>query len=149
MNWCMGESHYCVSKHPLKGWHKFQMGTQFIIWMKPVGVSLWKAQLGLHFSRAELVTFLPNSRKRSKPFIFMACNVVFYYFFSMICNTTRVVARRDHDIQKQMKLKLFWIGHICISSLSSIFPLWLSVQQLAVCVNPEKPCRARGNPGGS
>lgn len=106
MNWCMGESHYCVSKLPLKGQHKLQVGTQFVIWMKPVGVSLWKAQLWLHFSKVEFAAFLPNSRTRSKPFIFMACNVFFYYFFSMACNT-RGAAQRDHDIQKQIKLKLY------------------------------------------
>lgn len=115
--------------------------------MKPAVVSLGEAQLGLHFSSVEFVAFSPK-QQQNKAFYFHGLQYVFLLFLSMASNT-RVVIRRDHDIQKQVNLKLFWIGPICISSPSSIFPLWLSVQQLTVCVNPEKTVRARGNPGGN
>lgn len=145
MNWCMGESHYCVPKHPLKGQHNLQMGTQFVIWMKPVGVSLWKAQLELHFSRVELVAFLPNSRTRSKPFIFMACNMVFYYFFSMACNTTRVVAWRDHDIQKKMKQAFLDRTHLYLLSELYLSPLAFCAAAGSIC-KPRKALQSQGKP---
>lgn len=92
------------------------------------------------FQQGGVCCFSPKQQKKNKTFYFHGLQYVFLLFlFNGLQHNKSWGTKRYSEANETKTL----LGSICIFSLSSIFPLWLFVQHLAVRINPEKPCRAR------